>query len=331
MRPRGARTVLCALSLLAALVASAGPVREVLGSEHLRVLHWSEHRDLAQIARDSGTDALARLRQLLEVEPEGRIDVYIVRSRDEFDRLTGVENKPWIVGRALPGMMRVVVKPMGPQRLPKLVAHELAHVMLDLRMGERAHVLPRWLHEGIAKYAADDFDDTDRRVIAEAALAGKLLPIDELEAAFGGDHEQVALAYAQSYTLVQYLSDIRPARGISPLLEQLAKGQDVRLALGLAFHRPVPEMEAEWLEGLRTGYVHEAMPPLSEAIVGALFVVAFIIAWLVVRRRSARIRERMRHEEELREALAGLPSGPYTILPEPGAEGPGEDDEPMIE
>lgn len=327
-------SALCVLILLAPVSAKKPePGRHILGTEHLRVLYWPEDERLGEIARDAGTDAISRLRGILNVEPEERIDIYIVRAPDEFDRLTGTENKPWVIGRALPGIHRVVVKPMGPQRLPGLIAHELAHIMLDVRMGEKAGLLPRWLHEGIAKYAADDFDETDRRIIADAALSEELLTIDELDEAFEGDREQVALAYAQSYTLVEYLSEIRPGRGIAPLLDQIARGRDVRLALGLAFHRPVPTMEREWLEQLKTAYVGKVAPPLSEAIIGGLFVVAFIIAWLVVRRRSARIRERMRREEEERQAAIGLPPGPYTILPMPGWERDesADEDEPTIE
>ncbi|MGI5818660.1 MAG: peptidase MA family metallohydrolase [Armatimonadota bacterium] len=325
--------VLLALAVSVPAVAQeAEPGRRILGTEHLRVLHWPEHRELAKIARDSGESAIVRLEALLDTQLDRRIDVYIVRSRAELDELTGTENQPWIIGRAISAIRRVVVKPMGPQRLPGLIAHELAHIMLDLRMGEDAHLLPRWLHEGIAKYAAGDFSEADRRLIAEAALGDRLLTIEELEEAFRGNRDQVSLAYAQSYTLVQYLSDIQPARGISPLLDQLARERDMRLALGLAFHRPVPQIESEWLETLRMGYVHHIAPPLSEAIIGALFVIAFAIAWVLVRRRSARIRKRMRHQEELREAAAaGFGPEAYTVLPVSEPESDDSDEPPMIE
>jgi len=302
---RVARLLLIAL-LPACMVAEAQETRRVLGGEHMRVLYRREHRDLAELARESGRDALGRLRRMLSVEPAGRIDVYIVGSQEEFDELTGLRNDPWVIGRAIPPERLVVVKPMGTQRLPPLLAHELAHVMLDAAMGESAGLLPRWLHEGIAQHAADEFSEDDRRTIGQAALRDELLRIEDLEAAFEGDREQVALAYAQSYTLVEYLASLEPKKGISPLLEQIEKGRDVRLALGLAFGRPVPEMEAEWLEGLRRGYGRHVGPPMSETIVGALFVLAFLLAVVVVRRRSARIRQRMEEEERLRELLTTL-------------------------
>jgi hypothetical protein len=327
-------TAFCVLLVLTPVAAQdAESARRILGTEHLRILHWPQHEELAAIARRAGSDAVTRLQSILDMELEERIDIFIVRSQEEFNELSGAESKPWTIGRAIPGIRRVVVKPMGPQRLPELVAHELAHIMLDLRMGENARLLPRWLHEGIAKYAADDFSEEDKRVIADAALSEELLTIDGLADAFRGDREQVSLAYAQSYTLVEYLSEIRPAEGLAPLIEQIAKGRDVRLALGLAYQRPVPQMEREWLERIRTGYVHQVAPPLYEALIGAMFVVAFFIAWLVVRRRSRRIRERMKREERLREAGAGLPPGPYTILsmPEHSTRPGGQDDEPVIE
>ena len=285
--------------------AWAQQARHIVGTDHLRVLYWPRSEELAELAAASGDEALVRLRGMLDAEPPERIDVYIVRSQAEFDELTGGENDPWIIGRALPSELRVVVKPMGPQRLPPLLAHELAHVMLDVAVGAAAWSLPRWVHEGVAQYAAGDFSVEDQRVIARASLAGELLTIDELDGAFARDREQVALAYAQSYTLVAYLADLEPAKGIRPLLEQLAKGRDVRQALGLAFGLPVPQMEEQWLEGVRTAYLHTLSPPTSETIVGALFVIALVIALVLVRRRSARIRRRMSEQERLRKLLEG--------------------------
>ena len=290
------------------LCCAPGPAqqaRRIIGTDHLRVLYWPQSEELAAEAAASGDEALVRLRGMLDAEPPERIDVYIVRSQAEFDELTGGGNDPWVIGRALPSRLRVVVKPMGPQRLPKLLAHELAHVMLDVAVGEAAWALPRWVHEGVAQYAAGDFGVEDQRVIARASLAGELLTLDELEGAFAGDREQVALAYAESYTLVAYLADIEPTKGIRPLLDQLAKGRDVRQALGLAFGVPVPQIEQQWLEGLRTAYLNTLSPPSSETIVGALFVIAFAIALVLVRRRSGRIRRRMNEQERLRKLLEG--------------------------
>lgn len=301
------RTTLAAAAIVVlASLTHAQEARRVLGSDHLRVHYWARDEALAKLARESGERALIRLQGMLDAEAPRRIDVYIVRSQEEFDELTGGHNDPWIIGRALPSALRVVVKPMGPQRLPGLLAHELAHVMLDVAMGEAATNLPRWLHEGIAKYAARDFEPGDREVIAHAAAAGKLLGIDDLEAAFQGDREQIALAYAQSYALVEYLAEIEPARGLRPLLEQIARGRETRLALGLAYGRPVPQIEAEWHEMMRRESVPVLAPPLVDTLVGALFVLAFALAALVARRRSAAIRRRMEAEEQLRALLAGV-------------------------
>ncbi len=299
---------------IAAAAGHAEPVRRVLGTEHLRVLYWPDHEELAEIARDAGREGMARLSRILDFEAQDRIEIYIVRSQAEFDELTGTRNRPSVIGRALTRQLRVVVKPMGPERLPDLVTHELAHVMLDLRMGDEAHRLTRWLHEGIAQYAEGGISTTQRRIIGRAAMADELLTIDELDDAFHGDSQQIALAYAQSFTLVEYLGEISPAEGISPLLDQLARGRDMRLALGLAFGRSVPVMEEEWLERLRLEHMgHLRMPP-SEAMISALFLIAFFIALFFVRRRSARIRRRMEREERLRDIFGSPPAGPYRVV-----------------
>ncbi len=169
--------------------------------------------------------------------------------------------------------------------------------MLDVRMGAAADRIPRWLHEGIAQYAAGPLSEDQRRVIADAALADKLLTIDELDAAFQGNRERVALAYAESYTLVAYLGDQKPAEGVGGLLNQLKRGRDVRLALGLAYGRPVPLMEEEWLTSIRQRNLDAVLPPVGDILIGLGFVVSFLLALAVVRRRSRAIRRRMTEQQ----------------------------------
>lgn len=288
----------------AAPVFAEEPVRWIVGSEHLRVLYWPRHDDLARLARETGEEALGQLRRLLNAEPQGRIDVYIVRSQAEFEELAGSKHSTWVVGLALPRRGTILLKPVGPQRLPKLLAHELAHIMLDASVGASGENLPRWLHEGIAQYAADQWDRAQARTVARAALARELLTLDELDPAFAGKQDQVNLAYAQSYTLVVYLASLRPGLGITPLLDEIKKGRDVRTAIGRAYRTPVPEIEEKWLEQTRTAHLAEALPPLSEMIVGGLFLLAFGVAVILMRRRSARIRRRMEEEERMRSLMA---------------------------
>jgi len=300
--------LLAALTILACVAPVRGeePVRWIVGSEHLRVLYWPEHDELARLARETGEEAFGRLRRLLNAEPTGRIDVYIVRSRAEFDELAGAKHSTWVVGLALLGRGTILLKPVGPQRLPKLLAHELTHIMLDASMGPAGTSIPRWLHEGIAQYAADQWDRAQARTVARAALGNELLTLDELDAAFAAKQDQVDLAYAQSYTLVAYLASLRPGLGLAPLLDEIKKGRDVRTALGRAYRTPVPQIEKEWLEQTRTGYLSAALPPSSEMIVGALFLLAFGLAVVLVRRRSARIRQRMQEEERMRSLMANV-------------------------
>jgi len=127
--------------------------------------------------------------------------------------------------------------------------------------------------------------------------------------------------------LVEYLASLEPAQGIRPLLEQIAKGRDVRLAIALAFGRPVPQLEEEWFEIMRRGAGPTLAPPVSEVIIGAAFVLAFAIAYVVIRRRSARIRRRMEDEERLRALMSGLS---MTDASEPQARRDG-DEGPFIE
>ena len=164
------RVALLAASIFALTpLAQAQEARRVLGGEHLRVHYWPRDEALAQLARETGERALVRLQGMLAAEAPRRIDVYIVASQAEFDDLTGGANDPWIIGRALPSELRVVVKPMGPQRLPGLLAHELATSCWTWRWAGR--LAPALAARGHRQVCRHDFDQADRQVIARAAAA----------------------------------------------------------------------------------------------------------------------------------------------------------------
>ncbi len=74
----------CAIGLACLALAIAAPAQEptrrALGGDRLRVIYWSTHRDLAELALSEGEAALRRLEGLLDVKAEARVEVYIVTS-----------------------------------------------------------------------------------------------------------------------------------------------------------------------------------------------------------------------------------------------------------
>jgi len=290
--------LLLTLWLASNLSAQQG-TRLVQGTDELRVAYWPADEEQAQIARQAGTRAIARLKHTLGLELDQRIHIDLCHTNKEFDERTAEKNDPWVQGRAFPHQNRVVVKAIGPVRIGKLVAHEILHILLQRTLDETGAFAPRWLHEGLAKYATGDLPMQERELLGHTATDGKLLHINELEAAFKGSPEQISLAYAQSYTLVDYLTSLEGKAGLSSFLEELGNVGDVDRALIRTYHMPISELQQQWLREITHTYLPQRGPHVLDNWIWIAIAGLFAVAVITRLARARVIRRRMQEQERI--------------------------------
>ena len=301
------------LILVAALISVAAAAagsdqlhrRWVRGTDEVRILYWPADEEQALRAEQAATVAVHQLQHALGTKLEDRVQIEICQTQREFDERVGERSAPWIIGRAFPAGNRVVVKALGPERIGALVAHELCHIMLERKLDQTGARAPRWLHEGLAKYATADLPLEDQQVLSQAAAADELLTIAELEEAFAGPSEKVTLAYAQSYTLVRYLAELGPEAGLGRFLAELGRVGEVRRALLRVYDQPLEQLEREWLDDVRRAYLGRGIMDKGGAIIWVAMAGLFLVAVGAKLYRARRIRRRMREEEQIRELLEG--------------------------
>jgi len=293
-------TLLLTLCVASNLSAQQG-TRLVQGTDELRIAYWPADEDQAEITIQAGTQAIARLKHTLGLELKQRIHIDLCHTNKEFDERTAQKNDPWVDGRAFPRQNRVVVKAIGPVRIGKLVAHEILHILLQHKLDETGAFAPRWLHEGLAKYAAGDLPMEERELLGQAAADGKLLRINELDAAFAGPPQQVSLAYAQSYTLIDYLASLEGKAGLSGFLEELGNIGEVDRALIRAYQMPINQLEEQWLRQIARVYLPQRSPHVLDNWVWIAIVVLFVAAVITRLARARTIRRRMQEQEHLRQ------------------------------
>lgn len=139
---------------------------------------------------------------------------------------------------------------------PKLLPHELTHLILGERFGERA--VPLWLNEGIAQSM-----ETGRRAECDALLldwfdgkGGSPIPLRTLVNLPGYPENRgaIALFYAQSASFTCWLADILGPAKFAAFLDDLRSGTGPEPAIQGAFkagedwEAPV---QARWLKALR--------------------------------------------------------------------------------
>jgi hypothetical protein len=263
-----------------------------------RLHYWPGQEATVQEVSQAAQSSLPRLRAVLGLEKTAPIEIYLVHTRDEFTQLTDGSSPDLVRGEAFPERRTIVIQPYSGASLRDLVAHELTHVLLYDRVGGEDQAIPRWLHEGVAKYAAEDFGPTDRMILTDAINGGRFIPLDQLEAAFSGPQEQVSVAYAEAYTLVDFLARQDPQRGLAPFLEQLALVGEVPRALLRTYGEPEDVLAQRWQETIRGEYLGKSNEESATPLIWGGLVVIFLAAYLVQLRRRVHIRRRLDAEEE---------------------------------
>ena len=139
------------------------------------------------------------------------------------------------------------------------LAHELTHYVLIRKTG---HDIPVWLHEGIAKYcetlwrnggSTKRLTPMQATLLAEAREGNRYISFDRMHTSLVklDSGEEVALAYAEVVSFIHFLRDVRGDNCLPLLIEQVAGGKDVQIALqnatGLAADRLIRRWK-EWLD-----------------------------------------------------------------------------------
>ncbi len=292
------------LLLVGAALAQEQPL-ERTGIEY-RLYYWPGQETQAATVAEAAEAALPRLRQVLGLPMGERVDIHLAHTAAEWKRLTGGADPNLVLGLAFPERRVVVLQPLEGNRLRQLVVHELMHVLLQDKVAETGAKPPRWLHEGLAKYAANDFSATDRMLLTDAVNSGKLIPLADLDQAFAGRQEQVSLAYAESLTLVEFLANLEPTQGLAPFLKQLGQVGDVNRALLRAYHLTPQVFADRWRRHLLSEYLGKSNGDRGLMYIWAGIVVLFLLLFVARMRRSAVIRRRLEEEEQARQRMTTM-------------------------
>lgn len=234
--------------------ALVGPAESVLVEGPGWTIRYPLSADTALLKTMAKTLALARGRLLETVGtlPE-TIPIEVYQSAEELRRVSPAPTEAfatWMAG-VYDGAVRVAI---GEGALPEppflvlLLTHEVAHVAVAEASGGRC---PAWLDEGIAQLVAQNLPRWAEAKLEEAARKDALLPLMVLEAPFYLLEKRplVDLAYAQAYSVTDYLERALGWEGIRGLLASLAGGSEAGEALEAAGW-PYPRLEASWQESL---------------------------------------------------------------------------------
>jgi tetratricopeptide (TPR) repeat protein len=176
-------------------------------------------------------EAYNKVGSLLNHYPEAPIPVLIYTQKDFKNLVKGPE---WS-GGVYDGKIRLPIG--GIQQITPEVRAVLYHEYVHVIMFELTHGnCPMWLNEGIAEYVGRSQSSAKQNIRSIAVQQGKLLTIHQLEKSFTAmTARDAAIAYEQSYSLLQYLVTAFGWHKVNDLLRSLATGLPIVPAFRAAF------------------------------------------------------------------------------------------------
>lgn len=242
------------------------------------------------------------LERALGISVASAWDIRVARQADEMAALAPGHHVPdYAIGVAYPEEGLILLSLAAPftfdrPDLSRLLVHELAHVALHHAV--RGQPLPRWFNEGVAIHLAGERSITRLRVLWEAAVRGKLQPLETLSRTFPGTHHDVNVSYAQSADLVEHmLSGVDEESRFKQLLGSIRQGQSFEQAVHTAYGVSMGYIEREWRNSLlrRFGRWPSVLSGLT--FLWALTAVLLLVGYIRARRRHHRTLARWSIEE----------------------------------
>ncbi len=217
-------------------------------------LYWYAGGDsFGKALFDRAVEAMQYLQQDTKVSVERQIQIFIYGNRNDFFKAIPMSSKEWTGGQAYTEYSIVVinVEPNSLEWGKDATVHELTHQIISQKirgpLGDLS--MPHWMDEGLAMYYETYPNPLDNQFAAPLKRAiqnDTLMTVRSMVGAFPTDSAAANLAYAQSYSLVDFIIRKYGRDKLAQLLQDFKTGgfyDDVfKKALGV----DTDGLETEW-------------------------------------------------------------------------------------
>lgn len=142
------------------------------------------------------------------------------------------------------------------------VVHEYVHYVISAKTRNR---VPIWMHEGLAKYLERRWRGPDAHRLAPSSEGllkkrlkkNDLITFEQMHPSMAKlpSQEDAAVAFAEVFTVMEYLQQEVGADAFEKLLDAVNEGLDARQAFAQTIGKPFPTFEREWKAYLKTRQV----------------------------------------------------------------------------
>ena len=205
-------------------------------------------------------EALDRLEASTGTRPIKPVKLFIYGSSGDLQGAL-VFPQEWTGGVSFSGfsIIAIGISPTSLAWGQRAMAHELTHVVIEQVTFNCFSDIPTWLSEGLATYNEDALGEplsAYANALDEAMKEGQLLSVRSLGGGFPTAQEEAVLAYGESFSLVQFLTQRYGPEKLGVLLGEFRSGTTADGALRQVYGFDQDGLEAEWRQ-------HIGAPPMA--------------------------------------------------------------------
>ena len=210
-------------------------------------------------------EALVRLAEDTGAYLEEPIRVYIYANVRDLQG-SMIYPQEWTGGAAFTrhGIIAIGIAPDKLIWGKRAMTHELTHLVIHQMTFNPYNDLPTWLDEGLAMYAEGMLGPEYTTFLSRAIDEGSLISVRSLSSPFSAYAEESILAYAQSYSLVEFMISNYGRDKMLGLLNTFKQGSSYDRALEKVYGFDMDGLNTLWQNYVTKQYqptVVKVMPP----------------------------------------------------------------------
>jgi hypothetical protein len=209
--------------------------------------------EIAASAQATVTDLESRF----DLDRSAPLAVWIYPNASDFQAAKPPNSRETIAGASFPGyyVIMAVIPDGSTGEVGRVILHEVSHQVLYQATRNPFSSPPLWFDEGLATHVQVGGTDGYLDMAATALANGALFNLDSIDVSFPYVPSQATLAYAASWSAVEYIMQTYGDNGIAALIAAFATGapQDeaIEQALGVDMMRLNQDWQA-WLAAQST-------------------------------------------------------------------------------
>jgi len=223
----------------------------------------------------------------------------LVNSRKEFELKTGSHLPYWAAAVTMFPQKIVVIKTPDLtnttlRQYRQTISHELVHLVQGYHVP--LNMTPAWFNEGLAVYLTDQFNLQSRVGLSRAIAKNSIIPLDQLSDFLQYNHVQAELAYTESATVIEFLTQVYGISVLTELFNTLSEKKDFDQSLYLVTDIEPGTLQFHWKKYITSRYRWIFLLDIQH-IIWLIIPVLVIIVYFFKIKRNKKIFQKWNIEE----------------------------------